>query len=389
MKQVKQHEKTKHVLIIEPAANLYIGHMREKLEVMTSALGEIGCGYDLVTWEIPSKHLSPPPAAIHVLSPLLRRLIGWVPSRWRTRTMEFFIYLKGFREAAARNLGVIGMTTSDPYGPLAASILCCPGPAYVQRMFNHGLRLHEGKFICSIPRLIAYDFLVRGGGSLVLFTDLLRDHITGFRTSLREKTRVIPELTQLPSSRPSAPGAAVMLVSGLDNARRAPLLHIAKIHQPVPLKEIIIQYQEDIPLSDLQAQVGISERAFQLTWINKYFTGDDWEALFKRAGFTLVAYDSRFASISAILLQSVIFGVPVLSSRFPDAVENFGRHGQLGEMFEYGDPDDFNKALRKILAWNEKDYSKFETARISLLESLRPTTVAGHYLALLGGRSVS
>ncbi|MDX6767766.1 MAG: glycosyltransferase [Candidatus Methylacidiphilales bacterium] len=370
------------LILVEPGGHHLSGHMREKILLAAVSLRELGVGVTLVGWAE-----TPPPDVVlddYVCPPsFVRHVAGWIPRKLTTLYIEFWVYLTAFIASRSGKMGVIGMTSSGPYGPVFASFFCHPPAAYLQRMIHPGLFPVSGGWGIVRRRALAWKCLVRNGGRLVCFNELMQ---TTFDQSVGPGATVcIPEFIALPGpEKITERKIRRLLATGWDNARRSPVGHLERLEDFAGLNEIIIHDPElnAEKLQPLRDRLATCP-SVKLTGISGYFTGGAWLELFARADASLIAYAGTFPAMSALFLQSIACGLPVVSSRFPDGIECFARFGKLGELFDYGDRGTLSAAIARICAWSDLDWKEFFSAREGLLAAVNPASSLSQYLSFL------
>jgi glycosyltransferase involved in cell wall biosynthesis len=90
----------------------------------------------------------------------------------------------------------------------------------------------------------------------------------------------------------------------------------------------------------------------------------------------LLPYDSREQATSGVLIDAVAAGKPVVSTRFPHAVELLA--GGAGHVVPHQEPGAIAEALTRLLEDRVAYQSARERAR-NLAHSLAWPTVASHY----------
>ena len=112
-------------------------------------------------------------------------------------------------------------------------------------------------------------------------------------------------------------------------------------------------------------------------------TGESWQKIFVEARYTLIAYDQNFTQSSGIFLQSIAYGRPVISTKFPDALDLFEKHGKLGVLFDYLNPKSLISAMEEITHWDITDWSEFYAAREKLIYTIDSKKVFREYCGIL------
>ena len=82
----------------------------------------------------------------------------------------------------------------------------------------------------------------------------------------------------------------------------------------------------------------------QLTFVDSYLSPDELASLVSTSDAILLPYDSREQVTSGVLVEALVAGRPVVSTRFPHAVEALT--GGAGLLVNHEDPEDIAYALR-------------------------------------------
>lgn len=114
----------------------------------------------------------------------------------------------------------------------------------------------------------------------------------------------------------------------------------------------------------------------------RYLSGPDLRAVVRAADVVLLPYDSSEQVTSGVLTEAVAAGKPVVSTRFPHAVELLS--GGAGLLVPQRDPAAIAVALQQVLTVDGLADSMAATSR-RLADSLLWPTVAAQYLALAAG----
>jgi glycosyltransferase involved in cell wall biosynthesis len=115
-----------------------------------------------------------------------------------------------------------------------------------------------------------------------------------------------------------------------------------------------------------------------VVFVDRYLDAEQLHALVRAADVVLLPYDSREQVTSGVLIEAVAAGRPVVSSRFPHAVELLG--GGAGLLVEQRDPEAIGAALRRVLTEPGLAGQMTRTAQ-ALAPDLSWRAVAGRYLA--------
>jgi glycosyltransferase involved in cell wall biosynthesis len=129
-------------------------------------------------------------------------------------------------------------------------------------------------------------------------------------------------------------------------------------------------------LRDQAERIGVSG---QLEFNAAYLNLDTLEGIVRDADVVLLPYDSPDQVTSGVLIEAVAAGKPVISSRFPHAVEMLG--DGVGLLVPHRNPRAIAAALEQVLT--RPDLKATMAARAALLSpQLGWPAVAGQYRAL-------
>ncbi|MCW3037191.1 MAG: glycosyl transferase group 1, partial [Actinobacteria bacterium] len=164
---------------------------------------------------------------------------------------------------------------------------------------------------------------------------------------------------------------AIGLLGHLDPAPR--YLVVGKTH-PKVLEAHGESYRDS--LRDQAERLGVSE---QVEFNAAYLSLDALESIVRDADVVLLPYDSPDQVTSGVLIEAVAAGKPVISSRFPHAVEMLG--DGVGLLVPHRNPQAIAAALEQVLT--QPDLKSTMAARSALLSPLLGwPAVAGQYRAL-------
>jgi glycosyltransferase involved in cell wall biosynthesis len=167
---------------------------------------------------------------------------------------------------------------------------------------------------------------------------------------------------------------AIEALSHLGHLQPAPrYLVVGKTH-PKVLERHGDSYRRS--LVELAARLGVSD---QVEFNAAYLSLDALEGIVRDADVVLLPYDSPDQVTSGVLIEAVAAGKPVISSRFPHAVEMLG--DGVGLLVPHRNPKAIAAALAKVLT--NPHLKSAMAARSALLSpQLGWPAVAGQYRAL-------
>jgi glycosyltransferase involved in cell wall biosynthesis len=164
---------------------------------------------------------------------------------------------------------------------------------------------------------------------------------------------------------------AIGMLGHLDPAPR--YLVVGKTH-PKVLERHGESYRDS--LRDQAERLGVSE---QVEFNAAYLSLDALESIVRDADVVLLPYDSPDQVTSGVLIEAVAAGKPVISSRFPHAVEMLG--DGVGLLVPHRNPRAIAAALELVLT--QPNLKSTMAARSALLSPLLGwPAVAGQYRAL-------
>ncbi len=135
---------------------------------------------------------------------------------------------------------------------------------------------------------------------------------------------------------------AIRAMASLTDLRPAPVYVVAGRTHPRLDHHDGQQYRRE--LVRLAADLGVSA---VISFDNRYLAPDALHTLVRSADVVLLPYDSVEQVTSGVLTEAVAAGKPVISTRFPHAVELLG--DGTGLLVDREDPDGISRALRRVL----------------------------------------
>ena len=167
---------------------------------------------------------------------------------------------------------------------------------------------------------------------------------------------------------------AISAMSGLADLAPQPIYRVVGQTHPRVVEREGEAYREG-----LVAQVAALGLSDLVAFDNRYLDGPSLRAIVGSADVVLLPYDSRDQVTSGVLVEAVVAGKPVVSTRFPHAIEVLA--GGAGLLVPQRDPDAIGSALRRILTQPALAGSMADTAR-ALAPGLLWSAVAGEYLSV-------
>lgn len=178
---------------------------------------------------------------------------------------------------------------------------------------------------------------------------------------------------------------AIQAMAGLADLDPRPVYRVVGQTHPRVVEREGEAYREGL-LAQV-AELGLSD---VVEFDNRYLDGPALRAIVGSADVVLLPYDSRDQVTSGVLVEAVVAGKPVVSTRFPHAVELLA--GGAGLLVRQRDPDAITSALHRILTQPALAGAMAQTAR-DLAPGLLWSAVADEYLTvgqhLLGKRTES
>lgn len=366
----------REVILVEPGAHLTYGHYQEKLGLWAGAFRAADWSVSVTCWQVPEEgrlddvdYFATP-----ALPALLSRLL---PYRVRVLWMVFATYLLAFRRAMRGESHVLGCTTSSLLPVTAARTLSrINGRLFAQIVMYGDMFDQQSPRARRLARWSLVNLL--GAGSAVLpntmrtrskFIEQVEDTSLHARIkTLYDPIYISPKHVPDEVKSPELP----FLICGLDGGRRTPLAHLERARlDPAPHH---IQFH--LPGCTPEDQVGVRSKgapfASKVSVSTGYLIRDDLHDLCACASCCFLAYHQSASQGSGFLAQSLIAGTPVLSSRFPHALELFEQFGRLGELFEFDNPDSLRNAWSRLRDWGLQQWAEFHAARRQLTEQVDP-----------------
>jgi glycosyltransferase involved in cell wall biosynthesis len=128
--------------------------------------------------------------------------------------------------------------------------------------------------------------------------------------------------------------------------------------------------------SDLQARAGRLGLSAEVEFDATYLDVPSLQRIVGRSTLVLLPYDSTDQITSGVLIDAVAAGKPVISTRFPHAVELLG--GGVGLLVAHRDPTAIAEAVRRVIT-NARLRETMATSAEHLAPGLAWTAVADRY----------
>jgi hypothetical protein len=371
---------SKQIVVVEPGANIESGHYREKLSLWESGFRLSGWSVFVACLEKPDPDFLPE-AGFRPLSWFQTGLGRLLPGPLKTSWLLFCAYCLAFRFAKQIAAPVLGLTTTTVLPVVMARLWTRAASVPFAQILMYG-----NSFDQKTPKpkrvltRIGLDVLLRSGAIIFPNTERTRQSLVSQtqEVGLQDHIITLYDPAFIPEKRLSISEKQrkeILLISGTDDARRSPLFHLRHAQLPDPPDTIWIhapgKAEQDI-LRKSGPEMGASLKVFAT-----YRTVEAFAELFASATWSLVAYNPAFLQGSGLLAQSLAGGTPVLCSRFSHAEELFARFGKLGELFSFGDIDDFQKAWLRLRHWTSAEWQEFEQASSRFIEVVNAESTIG------------
>lgn len=165
----------------------------------------------------------------------------------------------------------------------------------------------------------------------------------------------------------------VEALAGLTDLDPAPVYVVAGQTHPRVLAHEGERYRRSV-----QSRARALGVADDVVFDDRYLTADQLHRLVRSADVVLLPYDSREQVTSGVLIEAVAAGKPVISTRFPHAVELLA--GGAGLLVGQRDPLAITAAIRRVLT-EPGQAARMSAAAETLAPELSWRSVAGRYLA--------
>jgi len=365
------------VLVVEPGLHQPFGHMRGELELFLSGLRANKVPFQVVGSRSPASAV-PEDWNLALPSAFWIQFCESLPPRLGIRLIEFLTYRLALRLGAQSGSRVIGLTSSGPFG-LALASISRPVADKVLFMVYH-LGSVEKRF--SLWRL-SYQLLLSRGVNIGTYALPVQSRLQDAFPYFRQRIHFLPTLAAVePLERRSPNSKPVLMVSGLDSmGRRTPVAHLRSLKR-IPYPKIVFHEPEDRfeGVDKLEKDWG---HKIEICRNSRYYL-KDYSRLLSTADAVLIAYDPGFLNPSSILRHAVCAGVPLICSRFPFADFLISKFGLLGEQWTYGDSDSLEEAMRRLQAWEKKDFVEFFKSVKTLRAWFAPPSAVWEHLRCIG-----
>lgn len=387
MKLPAKQEKV--VILVEPGAGVSYGHFQSNLTLWHEVLLSKEFMPITVSWDLAADEQFD---HRHFLTAgkILRWLEALVSKKWKSRWREFCLYTRAFRLSRRTGWPVIGLTATTPFAVALASRFYRPLAPWGQIVMYSGLMWKNGKAAVQPRSLWAFTRLVGSGCKLICNTKQGRDVLSSVIHSGGSSPAiffnpgpVVPPSAATGVSRARCPRS--LFVEGQDNPIRTSVEHVMRASLRTPIRRLTVHHvgRDQVRLVSSEPWETPSF-VKELVVRSDFLPSKEFPRLFQEHQYSLVAYASNFVQESGNLLCSVLYGAPVLASRFSHAKETFAECGRLGELFDYADYEDFSRAWERLVSWNDEQWREFEEARIKMSNTVNYQITIPKVLAWLG-----
>jgi hypothetical protein len=369
------------IIIVEPGADSVVSHQLEKLELFLEGLNSLGIKCNIFCNTNPKKDFKRNSVSCNQL--WVNRLRSILPGKIYVWFLEFLCYYRAFVRSNQKQMRVLGLTVSAPYGVLIAYLLSRPKYGVTIRVLNFGLvSISAGTYQVNKKCLNSWKFLISKGVNIVKLTNAGNSLLHPKETSKIGSVSTIPEIVSCPNIGVRIKSAPLsLLVVGCDDGhRRNALMALVKGGYLKGLTELHIHAPGHSYARLADGSEYLPQQGVKVKFTNNYITGGNLTNMVRSSSACLIAYQQGFYNPSSVLYLSVMAGVPVLSSHFPDGDYSFDACGKLGEMFKMETEGDLSRAWGRFLEWGDLEYGKFSEARKKLRAMVNPSTVARQHL---------
>jgi hypothetical protein len=363
------------IILVEPGVHLRQGHYREKLSLWVEAFRTAGWNVSVVCLEAPERSFLAE-VLLRPLPPWCRQVGRFLPNRIKIPWLVFCTFFLAFVYGKRSGHSVFGLTTSTLFPVAAARGLAnARSIPFAQVMMYGNIFEGPGPSIRKAVERASLNSLLRDGAIIFPNTDRTRESVLSRLENIKFQDRVvtlydpiyIPKKPIFPAKRLSED---ILLVPGPDDERRSPLFHLANSGLSDPPRTLWIhapgRKEEDILGSKRRDLKFVSD-----VHVSTEYKGvEAFADLFSSATWCVIAYAPFFFQGSGLLAQAIAGGTPVLCSSFPHAEELFAKFGRLGELFVYGDLDNFRHAWSRLRNWTPGQWQEFQEASLRFADAV-------------------
>jgi hypothetical protein len=366
---------TKGIVLVEPGVHLQQGHYREKLRLWAEGFRLAGWSVSVTCLEAPERSFLPD-IIFRPISNWQRAVGRLLPNQMRTPWLVFCSFFSAFRYGKRRGHQVFGLTTSTLFPVAVARRLASAHTTPFAQIVMYGNMFERaGSWIRKGLERIGLNSLLAENGLIFPNTERTRQSLLSRLASSEFRGRVvtlydpiyIPKKAASPTKKQNT---SILLVPGPDNARRSSLFHLATSRLKRPPDILWIHAPEGSESDILRTARADLKFTSDIHIFADYKNVEAFAELFAAPSWCLVAYEPSFFQGSGLLAQAVVGGTPVLCSRFPYAEELFAKFGRLGELFTFGEMDDFERAWSRLRDWTPEQLREFQEAATRFTETV-------------------
>jgi glycosyltransferase involved in cell wall biosynthesis len=369
-------EKDKSIVLVEPMAWSQGGHYQDKLLIWRAELMRLGYKVIIITLKnrLPQSVKS---EEIITLHPLVLSLYQKLPRGIAQFFMFTCAYAKGIRIARRKGVPLLGLTTRAALPVWLASIVAGkPKDGWGFHLMNCYLNGMVGKL-----QRLAFARLVKK--SCYIFSNL-PENLTkiGLEDKL-ENACYLPDpifLGDQINFREKNEGLKLLL-AGKDNDRRNAVraLNLCKFPAEISSVHFHMAIDDESELANFKK----NNPAVNVKITNHYCSSEEFYQLFTTADLCLISYHPSFPAGSGNLVNALVAGTHVISSKISHATYLSEQYPGMIEFFEYENTESLESALSEACNIDSEELEKFRSSVINLREQVSVSQVVKQCLSKL------
>jgi hypothetical protein len=365
----------KGIVLVEPGVHLQRGHYREKLRLWAEGFRLAGWSVSVACLQAPERSFLPD-IIFRPISNWQRAVGRLLPDQMRTAWLVFCSFFSAFHYGKRRGHQVFGLTTSTLFPvALARRLASAHSTPFAQIVMYGNMFERAGSWIRKGLERVGLNTLVAENGVIFPNTERTRQSLLSRLASTEFRDRVVTlydpiYIPKRAASLKKKQSKGILLVPGPDNARRSSLLHLATSRLKHPPDTLWIHAPECSESDMLRRARADLKFISDIHIFADYKNVEAFAELFAAPSWCLIAYEPSFFQGSGLLAQALVGSTPALCSRFPYAEELFTKFGRLGELFTFGDINDFEHAWSRLRNWTPEQLREFQEAANRFAETV-------------------
>lgn len=366
----------KQIVIVEPYAHLDFGHYQDKLVIWLTELKKLGISTHLVTQKEVAG-ITSLATSVTTLSERSQKIGAKLPASVSRIYIFVSAYAAGIESSKHLDCGLLGLTTRAALPIwIASKLKGVPPKPWGFHLMNCYLNGFMGKL-----QKIAFKSVTRNKCNVFANLQYNLERLEPYMDVAQGFYLPDPiQVYDLIESRDVTD--AKLLVVGKDDTRRNGVEAVLNCQLPTRINELQLHstgVKDNKLLSFKKMNPDV-----KLTVTDGFQNAEDFYSMFANADISLISYDPEFPMGSGNLVNSLVAGTPVVSTRISHARYLDDRFPGIVEFFDYGSSKSLASAIARTVSRSVDEKGLFQTQIKQLRDEVSAGFITGSCMVQLG-----